>query len=305
MKNLIKRYKNTALVLVASIFLFFAIDNFLNLILSKGVNNYFGLNQHSEILLIGHSHLMLATDKERLENETGMTVSKYCREGVNVSDKKAMIEHFLNSGYADSLKFVLYGVDLATFTGDGLSKNSYTLFYPFMDNKVIDNYIKQQASFTDYWLHKLIKNTRYNDDGVKNSAVRGWFNNWDNLKSNTIDIESYSKQLASGDERHIKMNKELMLQFDESISLITKRGIRVILVNTPTLDLLNNFEPEKYDIIMNWYREYASNNSMVEFWDFNPDYASNYTIFSDRLHLNSKGQQIITDELVERINILK
>lgn len=291
-------------LLILIIILFVAVDNIINNVLLKGVNNYFGLNQYSELLLLGHSHLMLATDKERLERETGMQVSKYCREGVNVSDKKAMIEHFLNNGYADSLKYVLYGVDLATFTGDGLSKNSYTLFYPFMDNKSIDNYIKEHASSIDYWVHKLIKSTRYNDDGVKNSAIRGWMNNWDNLKSNTIDIESYRRQLEKGDERHIKMNSELMRQFDESIQMITERGVKVILVNTPTLDLLNDFEPDKYTAIIKWYHCYAANNPMVEFWDFNPDYASDYSIFSDRLHLNSNGQKIITDELVKRIKTL-
>lgn len=171
----------------------------------KGIDNYYGLNQPSEILLIGHSHLMLATDKERLEKETGMKVSKYCREGVNVTDKKVMVEHFLGSGNTDSLKYVLYGVDLATFTGTGLSQNSYMLFYPFIDDKHMGPYIKAQANTADYWLHKLVKSTRFNEDGIKNSAGRGCLNNWDNLKIKTIDVEAYRKRLSIGDVRHIQM----------------------------------------------------------------------------------------------------
>lgn len=298
-------FSKNILWLATAFAIFLLIDNAVGYVMTKGIKHNYGLDQHSEILLIGHSHLMLATDKEQLEQETGMKVSKYCREGVNVSDKKAMIEHFFNSGYADSLRFVLYGVDLATFTGEGLSKNSYTLFYPFMDNESVDKYIKSHASSSDYWLHKIIKSTRFNDDGVKNSAARGWLNNWSNLKSNTIDVGSYRKQLENGDERHIKMNSELILQFEESIRMMTNRGIKVILVNTPTLDLLNDFEPDKYSAIINWYNDYVSKNPMVEFWDFNPDYASDHSIFSDRLHLNVKGQKIITKELVKRINDLK
>ena len=270
----------------------------------KGVNDYYGLNQNSEVLLIGHSHLMLATDKKRLENETGMKVSKYCREGVSVSDKKVMVEHFLNNGHADSLKYVLYGVDLATFTGEGLSQNSYKLFYPFMDDKFVDSYIKSQTDGEDYFLHKLIKTTRFSDDGLKNSAIRGWLSNWDNLKTNVINIDSYKRKLANDDERHIKMNPELINEFVETIKEITDRGVRVILVNPPTLDLLNNYEPDKYTEVMTWFTNFANENDLVEFVDFNPKYSSDHSIFSDRLHLNSKGQQIITTELVHYLKNL-
>lgn len=270
----------------------------------KGINNYYGLNQTPDILLIGHSHLMLATDKNRLEKELGLKVSKYCREGANVTDKKIMVNHFFNRANTDSLKFVLYGVDLATFTGDGLSKNSYKLFYPFIDDNFVNSYIKNQAESTDFLLHKIIKTTRFNDDVLKNSAIRGWSKNWDNLKNNTIDIDSYKKHLAEDDERHIQMNKFLIDEFKETIKNITDRGIRVILINTPTLDLLNNFEPNKYNDIINWFHDYANENPLVEFWDFNPDYQSDYSIFADKIHLNQKGQQIITAEIIKKLRSL-
>lgn len=270
----------------------------------KGINNYYGLNQPSEILLVGHSHLMLATDKERLEKKTGMKVSKYCREGVTVTDKKAMVEHFLNAANTDSLKYVLYGVDLATFTGSGLSQNSYTLFYPFIDDENVGEYIKSQADATDYWVHKLVKTTRFNDDGIMNAAGRGWIDNWDNLKTKTIDVEAYRKRLANGDERHIQMNVLLMEQFKQTVEMLTDRGIKVILVNTPTLDLLNDFEPDKYAQIMNWFKDYADSDKNIYFWDFNPQYASDYSLFSDRIHLNAKGQKVITGEIIKRLNHL-
>lgn len=295
--------KKILTLVIPAIIVFFIIDNIVNCLMMKGVNNYYGLNQSSEILLIGHSHLMLATDKQRLEAETGMKVSKYCREGVNVTDKKMMVEHFLNSGHADSLKYVFYGVDLATFTGSGLSENSYKLFYPFIADKYVDTYITTQASSSDYWVHRLIKSTRFNDDGMKNSALRGWLHNWDNFKNNRIDIETYRKKLANGDERRITMNEILISQFQETVKMLADRNIHVILVNTPTLDLLNQFEPEKYEKMMRWYQTFADGNEYVDFLDFNPKYSSNYSIFSDRLHLNRYGQQIITDEIVRYINV--
>lgn len=300
-----KQTKRIIITIIASLFAFLILDNVINWAMMRGVNNYYGLNQAPDILLIGHSHLMLATDKEHLEKETGLKVSKYCREGVNVSDKKMMVEHFFNSCNTDSLKYVLYGVDLATFTGDGLSKNSYKLFYPFMSDRYVDHYIADQDSSIDYWLHKIIKTSRFNDEGLKNSAIRGWLNNWDNFKYNTVDIEKYKKELAAHHERSIKMNPEIIEEFKQTISIITSHGIRVVLVNTPTLDLLNNYESEKYAAMMNWFQEYADSNELVDFWDFNPEYASDHTIFSDRLHLNRHGQEIITGQLISRIKKLE
>lgn len=292
------------IIAVSAIMLFFVLDAVINSLMMHGVKNYYGLNGKPQILLVGHSHLMLATDKARMERELGMPISKYCREGVSVTDKKTMVEHFFNSVNTDSMKYVLYGVDLATFTGSGLSQNSYQLFYPFIDDPNIAKYVKSQASNEDYWLHKLIRTSRLNDDGLKNSAVRGWLNNWDNLKNKTIDIEAYKKWQAGGKERSIGMNENLMSQFRETVEFITSRGKTVILVNTPTLDLLNQYEPEKYERIMNWFREFADSNPKVLFWDFNPQYESDHTIFADRLHLNKKGQEVITTELIKKITQL-
>lgn len=292
------------ILIVLLVIVFFIIDNCVNSLMMKGVNNYYGLNQNSKILLIGHSHLMLSVDKEKLEKELGMKVSKYCREGVNVSDRKVMVDHFLNSGHADSLEYMLYGVDLATFTKEGLSYNSYKLFYPFMDNENIDKYIKSQGANFDYILHKLIKTTRFSNDGLKNSALRGLFSNWDNFKTNVIDIKEYREWQLKGNERHIMMNEQLIEEFKETIKSVTDMGIKVILVNTPTVDLLNQYEPYKYSEVMRWFKEYANGDELIYFLDFNPKYESKYNIFSDRIHLNKTGQQIITDEIINYIKCM-
>lgn len=280
--------------LIIIIVLFFACDFAIERFMKHGVDEMYGLNQHADVLLVGHSHLMLATDKQQMEKDLGVKVSKYTREGVNVSDRKIMIQQFLDSGYGDSLKVVLYGVDLCTFTGEGLSANSYKLFYPFIDDEKIGNYIRQQGGAKDYWLHKLIRTTRYNDDTFKNGTLRGWLHNWSNMKNGNIDIESYKLRLQNGDERHIQMNPELIAEFKETIEMLTERGIKVALVNTPTLDLLNKFEPDKYQMMIDWFQTYANEEPIVEYWDFNPQYSHCHELFYDRIHLNVQGQEVIS-----------
>ena len=290
--------------LLIIILLFFACDFAVERFMKHGVDEMYGLNQYAEILLVGHSHLMLATDKQQMEKDLGVKVSKYTREGVNVSDRKIMIQQFLDSGYGDSLKVVLYGVDLCTFTGEGLSASSYKLFYPFIDDEKIGNYIHQQGGAKDYWLHKLVRTSRYSDDGFKNGAFRGWLHNWSNLKNGTVDIEAYKQRLQNGDERHIQMNQKLISEFKETIEMLTQRGVKVALVNTPTLDLLNNFEPDKYQMMVDWFQTYANEEPLVEYWDFNPEYSSHHELFYDRIHLNVEGQKVISSLITEKVEYL-
>lgn len=298
-------FKTSWVRLLGAILLLLLLDGAISALMMKGINRYYGLDRSSEILLIGHSHLMLATDKVRMERELGISVSKYCREGVNVSDKRKMVEHFLNAGHADSLKYVLYGVDLFTFTNEGLSENSYKLFYPFMDDENIDAYVRENEATADYLYHKWFRCSRFNDDGIKNGALRGWTKNWDNFKHNQIDVAGYQKAIQSSKELRLRMNERLMGEFQETIALLTQRGIKVILVNTPTIDLLNNYEGEAYDRIINWYKAYADAHPLVEFWDFNPAHSGDYSIFSDKIHLNRKGQQIISGEIITRMKKLQ
>lgn len=296
--------KRLIIVIIISVAAFFVLDLAIDCAMMLGIKNYYGLNQKPDILLLGHSHLMLATDKQRMEEELDMTVSKYCREGVSVADKKVMAEHFINSGLADSLKYVLYGVDLYSFTVGGLSNNAYKLFYPFMDDADVNDYIRREASVTDYWLHKIVRSSRYNNDGVKNGAARGWMSNWDNLKTNTIDVEQYKKEIAGGGEQKIEMNPKLIQSLKETVDMFTDKGITVILVNTPTLNLLNSYEPEMYNRMATWFKNYSDSNALVKYWDYNPRYSADYSLFSDKLHLNVKGQEIITTNLVKDLDSL-
>lgn len=296
--NKISLKRKTATLVVIAVALLIVADLAVNTFMMHGINRYYGLDQKSKILLIGHSHLMLGTDKKRLEKELEMPVSKYCREGVTVADRYSMIKQYLDSDKSDSLKYVLYGVDLYSFTGKGLSANSYKLFYPFIDNAEMDRHVREEAEPGDYWLHKLLRCTRFNDDGLKNSAFRGWLNNWDNMKFNTINIDAYRKELAATGERKIEMNDTIVNIFKKTVNLLKKRDVKVILVNTPTLDILNDYNSEQFKDISNWYKNFAASDSMVEYWDYNPVFSHDHSIFSDRLHLNSKGQQIITDTIM-------
>lgn len=286
------------------ILLIFALDYAISSVLLTGINRFYGLTQHSKILLVGHSHLMLATKKEELEKQTKFPVSKYTREGVSVADRYVMVKQFLSSPYSDSLQIVIYGVDAYSFTTSGLSENSYTLFYPFMENNVMDSYIYENVQNKyDYWIHKLFKTSRYSEL-LLNAAGRGWLSNWSNLKFGEVNVEKVKKEVTNKKQRKIVINPQAIATFKETLELITKRGIKIILLNTPLIDILNDAEPKQYREVTSIFENLATNNALIEYWDYNqPPYSTDYSLFFDPIHLNPKGQQVITEKIIKQLNL--
>lgn len=280
---------------------FVCVDRGIGWVMNNGLNRYFGLDSHSEVLLIGHSHLMLAVDKVNFEAGIGHSVSKYCREGVNVADRYEMIRQYLSSPYSDSLKVVLYGVDQFMFTGEGLSKNSYKLFYPFIDEENMDRYIRESAGFRDYWLHKLICTTRYSD-ALINSAIRGYRKDWSNYKVGNLDVDALKGQIKNGTQRHIHFEQDLIDCFEKTLSLLTQKGIRVVLINTPIAEPLNQYEPEEYHKIITYLQQKADSSPCIYYWDFNPKFSTRYDLLFDPIHLNVEGQKVVSNEMVKCFN---
>jgi len=196
---------------------------------------------------------------------------------------------------------VLYGVDQFIFTGEGLSDNSYKLFYPFMDNRIIDEYVKLNAQNTfDYWSHKIVRTSRYTDVLV-NAAFRGFMYNWDNFKVGTVDITPLKTDLKKNVGRSIKFEEENIKLFEETLDFLQQKGVRVLLINTPIVDLLNEAEPEKYAQILSMFKNYESQYTNITFLNFNPEFSSDYSLFYDYIHLNKKGQEAVTDAIIREL----
>lgn len=291
--------KKKVFIVVGMVLAFFVLDRFVGYMLNQGLEKYFGLNQHSKVLLVGHSQLMLSVDKSNFEELTEKTVSKYCREGVNIFDRYEMIRQYLESPYSDSLECVLYGVDQFMFNNADLSKNSYKLFYPFMDNENIDEYIYASAPLSDYLIHKAIHSTRYSD-ALINSAFRGYLNNWNNYKFGKTDIEQLKMAVAEGRQRKIVTDSGSKIKFEESINLLKSRGIKIMLVGTPVVDILNMSEPEKYQEYIDYMNQLAQSPD-IEFWDLNPEFSSRHELFFDNIHLNRQGQAEVNKSIAERL----
>ena len=299
------KVKTFILRLLIFFIIFFGMDFVISKILEKGINTFYGLDSYSQILLIGHSELMLAVDKVRMEDETGCKVSKYTREGVNIADRLIMIRQYFDSPYSNSIKIVLYGVDQFIFTGEGLSANSYKLFYPFMDNRIMNEYVMRNAENKyDYWSHKIVRTSRYTD-ALVNASFRGLMHNWNNFKVGSVSISQLKIDWENKAGRHIVFEKENIKLFEETLDFLQQKNVHVFLINTPTVDLLNKAEPQKYAQILSMFRHYESQYKNITFLDFNPEFSSDYSLFFDYIHLNQKGQEVVTDAIIRELKSFK
>ena len=273
---------------------FFTCDYAVSDLLKEGLNRGFGLNQESEIFVVGHSHMMMGVNKERLEKGLKCKVSKYTRTGVSLPERYLMTQQYIDSKYSKKIKVALVGVDAFTFSEGNISENCYTLFYPFYEDENVNSYLAEHAKPSEYWQHRIIRLSRYSDDLI-NSSMRGWLQDDKNYKTNKIDMNEFARQRNKW-KSTISFNKELMRKLNDLITMLTERGVKVYLVNTPTIDVINHVQPENYKRIMEYYRKLADDD-MVYFIDFTK-YESNHELFFDPLHLNVQGQILVTDSLI-------
>lgn len=293
------KFLRNAKIICFAIIVFFLCDAVLNIFLSRGLEKYYGLNSSAEIALVGHSHLMLGIDKSMLEQGIDKSIAKFTREGVNINDRKIMVKQLLR--HNTKLKTIIYGVDAWSFTGEGLSANSYKLFYPFLEDNDVDAYVKKQSDISDYWVHKLIKTTRFNE-GLINSSIRGYLQNWSNLKIGVLDTVQLKKEIALGRFRKIDNSIENVTILRETLAELKSHNIEVILLYIPTIDFINTAERIKFketlQILENLDREF--NN--VKFVSLLEPWSHDYSLFFDQIHMNPKGQKLMTQELIKIMN---
>ncbi len=274
-----------------------SIDQIISLVCRRGLDDYYDLAEPAKILCVGHSQTVLGIDKVRLENEMGMPVAKFALEGANTADRLAMIRYYF-ARQPHSVKVVIYDVSAFTFTSEGLSSNSYRLLFPFLENAEVREFVHQNChSWSEYWLRVLFCTPRYNENSLA-LAARGYLGYWANLKMGTVDLERLRNDISHGQFRHIEFDQANLKVFEETIAFVREHGIPIVLVNMPTVDLLNQAEPEKYRMAVEKLRGFSARDKGVIYLDYNRDYQHQHSLFYDSIHLNADGQKVVTEHLV-------
>jgi hypothetical protein len=292
----VRRYLLSALVFVV---LLAALDFALGATLEKGLRHYFGMDGKVDILCIGHSRTVLGIDAEMLARETGLKVAKYAVNGANTADRYAMIRQFLSDH--PEVRLIIYDVEASTFSDDGLSSNSHRLFFPFMDNPEMKAYLKTQCqSRTDLLLKKMIRTDRY-DEVTFFLALRGLFGMNRNLKYGRFDEDRAKQWIAKGKNRPVKVDPKSYQALLSTIDFAKSRGVTVLLVDMPTVSLLNQAEWPASKEVRDVFRRLKARYTNIDYYDLSGVYQDNNEMFYDMIHLNAEGQKIVTARLAEKV----
>ena len=295
-------WKLAAFIAVAAL-----LDYALAAVLQKGLDKYFGLDKPCQALLVGHSHMVLGVDGDKLGSQLGAGVAKYGLNGVNTFDRQVMIRQYFESRKQPP-EVVIYDVDAWTFTAEGLAQSSYKQFYPYIDYPCMGQYVRQCESIGDkpafgklprdfqFTLRQIFHTLRY-DDNLVWCSLRGYLGYRENLKRGTVNLDRVRHDIALGKTRPIEIDPDNVKTFEKTLAYVRSHGAKMVLLYIPTLDLLNQVQPDRFAEVMRRLEGYAAADSGVIFLDYNKDMQSRHELFFDPVHMNPAGRAAVTERL--------
>lgn len=289
--------------LLSFIVLFFLIDFGISQVLLIGVNKYFGLNSDSDILLNGSSMTLAGFDKRIIENSLHKKVAFYSRNGVSLADRNAMLHHFYSNNTKKTALTVLE-VNPLLFSKKVTAENVYMLFLPFMDDSSMNDLIRKNTDFKEYFTRKYIRCSRFNTDLISLS-IKGFLGVYDNKKSQQLDDKVLEGLRSKENMVPVDFDLKKVMLFNETIKLATANSNKVVLVNMPIFSTkMKTFKKSEYDVFLSFIKQFSRDNKNVVFLDLNQlEITNNPKLFSDPLHLNSNGQTKATELLIDCINL--
>lgn len=271
-------------------------------ILTFGLKKYFGMIGHVPVLCVGHSRMVLGLDADMLREELGLSVAKYGLNGANIEDRFAMVRHFLTDH--PEVQVLIYDVESTSFSQSKLSSNSYRLFFPFMDNPAARDHVRSNCIDPfDYWTRTLFRTSRFNEVTLS-LAVRGLLGIDENLKVGNLDASWEKHRIERGDRRDVFVNEESYRIFLQTLAWAQSRGVQILLPHMPTVDVLNDYQREARQEVRALFEKLDKENPDITYLDLSVAYEKQHDLFYDAIHLNAKGQAIVTKQIAEMLKTI-
>jgi len=287
---------------VGFLLVIFLLDYGICAFLDAGLRRYFSLDKPAQVVCVGHSRTMLGIDEALLGRTLGVRAAKFAVNGANTTDRAAMVKYFLTQ--QPDVKILVYDVEESSFASEGLSANSYRLFFPLIDDPGMAAYLKSQCkSLDEYWLRKIWRTSRY-DEVTLSLAFRGWLGVAENLKLQAFNPVMAQRAIEKGRSRPVAVDPANYRVFLNTIAFAKSRGVKVVLVNMPTVDIINRIDAEKREQVRDLFRKLAGADHDVLFLDYSRTFETRYDLFYDTIHMNAKGQRVLTEDLAKRLKAI-
>jgi hypothetical protein len=282
--------------------LFILSDFIISKVLLHGLNKYYGINEEPAILINGSSISMSGFNKNDIASITNKAVANYSHEGVSVEERYAMINQFLQEN-PKCVKTVIYEVNPVIFSGNPIGENVYTIFYPYMDSKTIDIFIRGNADKKDYIINKFIRTKRF-DSRLLDLVVNGYLGRSENVKKVGLDSLGQKKLRELKGKVHLEMNPVKIKTFENTMDLILSHNSNIILVIMPVYYLkLETYDVAEIENLNKYFETICQNENRIKLLNLNQDtLIRDPGLFFDPIHFNVFGQQKITEIISRYLN---
>jgi len=248
--------------------------------------------ENVDILFLGSSHSYRGFDV-RIFEKHGWRVFNLGSSSQTPIQTQILLERYL-----DTLnpKLVVYAVSQDLFTSDGTEPALDIIANDKMDIKNINMALKiNNIKVYNALIYRIARDLLRLDSNFQepickedDTYISGGFVE----KSPEFSPEKPKRFILESDMTLLKHQLE---SFENIISLLEKRNIDYIFVRTPILrSYYDSFATnEKFDAMMHGYGKYYNYNEILDLDDF---------YFYDRSHLNQKGVELFSTELLHGID---
>ncbi len=244
---------------------------------------------------------MLGVDHQLLGRELGASVAKYARQGATLAERQVMIRQFLDR-WPGTTRAIVYDVEAALLNPEGLSRNSYRLFLPFIDEPVVAGYVRDQnPSLPDRLVRRHMHAARFDEVTVA-LAVRGLLGDWRSFKTGVIDDTRLKRLTAPGVHRPIVFEPRQIEILEATIREVRARGVTMILAFYPTINVYNEMQPEKFAAARALFAQLGDGDPGVVYLEYLDGYADRHELFYDPIHLNRAGQLLLTRQVARDLD---
>jgi len=276
--------------------------------LKYGLIKKYGLDRSANVLCVGHSHTVMGLDTEILSNNSGLSVAKYATAGADTTVRLAMLRHYF-SLQPKSTSVVVYDVASNMFNSTSIGSNAYKLFYPFIDDAVMKDFLWDSAqSWEEFYSRYLVAMLRYNSPSaaglpsILNEAVYGILGKnklfHDRISAKYVDLYIEKKRRESNQNKGLVVLPDAQNAFEETIDLVTSQGCRLVLIYVPTINLPDEINQD-YRQFVEMMKNYTANNENVIYFDYKELYGGKHELFNDPEHLNRTGQKLVSENLAK------
>lgn len=251
--------------------------------------------EQSDILILGASRASHHYNSDMISKELGVSCFNAGMDGMPIYHQYLCLLKSIENG---PVKEVIIDLSPAQVTKGWMTEHfsKMTPFYWSNDSvrKVIDTESKYRENSKYLYLSSFVQ---------YNSRIHLLTELFYSRKSNRIkgfDPLPYSgkkfiKQ-KQGDETEFKIDENALVYMDKIVSLCKSKNIKLFFVVSPSLASMDNF--------CQYMLDYCTNKE-IGFMNLSSDskYVNNAYLWKDLVHLNVKGADMFTYDLIEKLKL--